>query len=674
MRKRISSYWLILAIIFILVGSGSCIAANQVFQDAKDHWAKDYINQLSSLGYVAGNTDGTFKPDKSMTRAEFTHLLISCMGITPADKTSRNFSDTAGHWALGAINEAAKLGILEPSEYPNGLVPNGAIKRSEACAMLVRALGKSPTNAITTFKDNDKVQISMYRGYIKTAFDLGLMSGYSNGNFEPFSDLPRGQACTVLYKYLAQQGKVPAIPPTSTTVTNPNTTSTTGNIRYVSVGNDLYDTKTVPVSFIVNYIEVPVNSMSANSSGINLNNTYTLKIDSDSNNPDIVINNKRYGIDKLTVSGDKLLISPGYRKVFKFKEGNNSYNSDYVSLYVKSANQGYYLSDMGIIDEYKVKVGGQTYNLSMDKITIATKATEGSTGKRNFFDIKKIDLAQQETGMQLVATDSVVMDQLGISDVAAIFIDNTTIALNTIKNLDFIMGGKKCALYEVTIDATGNFSRGEKDKFYPYNQVMMIIDNMQYKINLLQINKSKFIFYCDKGSTQEWVIVNGVYYNSTDVKLIKGTSIYGLDQAMVVQRNLLRIDGNQYQLDSDIKCRVDNKIYAIDSIDYDSSKKATTISTGGLADTTLANQPLSVVFFKGNSRYQEGTNDVTIYTDSKWLTFSQIFISDPSHFTYKDTSYKLIEAKIKINDKEFKITDTSWHGATQALDIYLQEI
>ncbi|PKM78333.1 MAG: hypothetical protein CVU90_02190 [Firmicutes bacterium HGW-Firmicutes-15] len=673
MKKKIWSCWLILALVFLLVGTGSCVAANQVFQDANAHWAKDYINQLSSLGYIAGNPDGTFKPDKSMTRAEFTSLLISCMGITPSDKTSRNFSDTAGHWALAPINEAAKLGILEPSEYSKGLVPNGAIKRSEACAMLVRALGKSPTNAMTTFKDNDKVQLSDYRGYIKTASDLGLMSGYPNGNFEPFNELPRGQACTVLYKYLAQQGKVPASP-IPVTETSPTTPVSTGSIRYVTIGNDLYDSKTVPVSFIINYIEVPVKSMSVSSSNINVNNTYTLKMDSDSDNPDIVINNIRYGIDKLTVSGDKLVVSPGYRKIYKFKAGEYGYNSDYVSLYVKSANQGYYLSDMGIIDEYRVKVGSQTYNLSTDKITIATNASGGSTGKRSFYDIKQIDLAPKDTIMQLVATDSVVMDQLGIADVAAIFVDNTTIALNSIKKIDFIMGGKKHALSEVTIDATGNFSGGGRDKVYPYNQVMMIIDDMQYKINLLNINKSKFIFYCDKGISQEWVIVDGEYYDVSDVKIIKGTSIYGLDQAIVVQRNLIRIGGQQYKLDSDFKCRVDNKIYAINSIEYSSALLATIIDIGSLADTTLANQPLEIVFFKGNSRYQEGTSNVSIYTGSKWLTFDQIFISDPAHFTYQDTSYNLIEAKIKINDKEFKATDTAWHGATQVLDIYIEEL
>ena len=104
-------------------------------------------------------------------------------------------------------------------------------------------------------------------------------------------------------------------------------------------------------------------------------------------NPDIVINNNRYGINKLMVSGDKLVVTPTYRKVYKFKVGDYNYSSDYVSLYVNSTNQGYYLSDMEIIDESHVKIISQNYDLSTAKITIGVKNSATSS---DFYDIKKI--------------------------------------------------------------------------------------------------------------------------------------------------------------------------------------------------------------------------------------------------------------------------------------------
>ena len=669
MIKKICCYLLILSLVISFISIRPCAAVtSKVFPDIQSHWAKDYIGQLTSLGYLSGNPDGTFKPDSNMTRAEFTSALIACMGITPSDTTSTYYPDTKGHWALGAINAAAKLGILVQKEDPAGIVPDGSIKRSQACAMLVRALGKSPGTGITSFKDQSKISQSMYAGYIKTASDLGLMSGY-NGNFEPFNNMTRAEACVVLYKFLAQQGKVPAVPASTTSTT---TTSSTGSISYVVIDDQSYDLKTVSVSFIENYIEVPIKTIFASTSNVNVNNTYSFNLNSTSNNPDIIVSNNRYGVSKLTISGDKLLVTPSYRKIYKFKIDGYSYNSDYVSLYVNSTNQGYYLSDMGIIDDYNVKIGSKNYNLNSDKITISVNPSGSSSN--NFYDIKKIDLTPQDTVMQLTATDPVVMDQLGISDITAIFTGNTTLNLDSISHIYFIMGGKRYSLSGVTIDATGNFSA--VNKVYPYSQVTMIVDDMQYKINSLQINKSKFIFYCGEGTSQEWVIINDEYRDAADVRIITGSSIYSLDQVIVVTNNVIRIDGVQYNLDSDsdFKCRVDNEIYYIDEIDYDSSQRATTIDTGDLADTSMANQPSKFVFFNKKTEYQEGTKNTTINTTSKWVTFDQIFISDPSHFIYKETTYDLIGAEIKIDDLEFEVVDTSWHGASQILDIYLQAI
>ena len=670
MKKKIASRLLIFSLILALLGSMTCLAADQTFPDLKDHWSKDYVNQLATLGYIKGNPDGTIKPDDIMTREAFTSLLIRAMGITPADTTSLNFSDTSGSWAIASINEAVKLGILVPAEYPTGLVPKGAIKRSEACAMLVRALGKNPTSGMPPYKDTDKLQASQYLGYIKTASDLGLMSGYSNGNFEPFAEMTRAQAFTVIYKYLVQEGKAPVVPG-STTTTTP--TGGSANVTKISIGTDLYTIGSVSLSFIVNYIDVPVKSINADSSKININGgSYTFGLNSSSNNPDICINNKRYSISQLSIKGDELVISPGYRKVHKFTVDDYTYTSDYVSLYIKSTDEGYYLSDMGIVDINKVNVAGRNFNLGTDKISIAVQSSD-STSKHDYYDIKKIDLSKADAVMNLEATDPVVLEQLGISDIVAILIDdNTSLDLNTIDDVDFLLGSKKYALSEVTIDASGNF-KGDEKEVYSYSKITMVVDDMQYKIKSLQVNQAKLIFYCGEGSSQEWVIVDDEYKDADSVKIIKGASMYGMDQVIVVKRNVIRIGNKQYKLDSDITCQVDNKVYEINEIEYDSDEEATIIDTGDLTNTALSSQPEQVVFFEGDSIIRADKSEAGIYADSEWLTFSQIFISDPAHFNYNDTQYDMIGAKIRIDDVDYEITDTSWHGATQVLDIYVEE-
>jgi hypothetical protein len=257
-----------------------------------------------------------------------------------------------------------------------------------------------------------------------------------------------------------------------------------------------------------------------------------------------------------------------------------------------------------------------------------------------------------------------------MSNIAAIFSGSTIVDLSGVSNIDFILGGKKYSLSEISIDATGNFGRA--GEVYPYNQVYIAVGTMEYKINSLTINQSKFIFYCSEGTSMEWVIVNGEYRDGTNVKFVIGGSIYNLVQAIVVGRNQVRIEGKQYQLDSSLKCQVDNKVYAISDFYYDTTIPATIIDTGATSDSSLATQPTQFVFFKNNSKYQDGISGATIYATDKWLTFDQIFIADASHFTYLNTSYALIGASIKINDLSFTVLDTSWHGATQVLDIYLQ--
>lgn len=666
MKKKMWGCLLILALVVSFTYTGSCAAANQNFPDVGTHWAKDYIEQLTSQGYMAGYPDGTFKPDRIMTRAEFTSVLISGLGYTASDKTSRNFSDTSGSWAIASINEAVNQGILIPSEYPQGLVPDGGIKRSEACAMLIRALGQPAGTGELPFKDTAQLQSSMYIGYIKTASDLGIMNGFPNGNFEPFSEMPRAQACTVLYNLLAQQGKVPATPPSTTSTT----TATTGSITYLSIDSESYNINTTPISFIVNFQEIPVKTIAATATSINVNNSYSFDLDSRNDNPDIVIYNNRYGIDKLTVSGDKLAVKTDSRKIYKFEVDDNIYNSDYVKLYVNSTNQDYYLSDLSIIDEYTVEIDGQSYELDTDKITIAVDSPTNSNGEPDFYDIIKISLTSEDTSIKLTTSDAVIKKGLSIADLAAVFVESNLVNLDRIEQIAFIMGGKKCSLGDVTIDGSGNFS--QEGNIYPYTKVMMVMDDMQYKIDNIVMKHSKFFIYCGEGIEQEWAIVNDEYRDANDIRIVKGTSVYTLDEALVVGKNQIRIKGKIYKLDSDFKCQVDKKLYEIDKIYWDTKEAITIIKTGKRADTSLAIQP-DFVFYNDNDEYQEGTKGASIYANRKWIDFDEIFISDPAHFTYDGKTYTLIDSRVEIDADQFIIVDTVWYGSAQIMEIYLEE-
>jgi hypothetical protein len=72
-----------LCLCFTLVFPATALGAKE-FSDTKGHWAISYIQDLADQGYINGYPDGTFKPDRTMTKAEFTTALIGSLGITPS--------------------------------------------------------------------------------------------------------------------------------------------------------------------------------------------------------------------------------------------------------------------------------------------------------------------------------------------------------------------------------------------------------------------------------------------------------------------------------------------------------------------------------------------------------------------------------------------------------------
>lgn len=77
---------------------------------------------------ISGYPDGTFKPNGTITRAEFSKILGGLMKVSSNNDA---FTDTKGHWAASVINGLVKEGVIETAEYPNGFKPNEQITRLE---------------------------------------------------------------------------------------------------------------------------------------------------------------------------------------------------------------------------------------------------------------------------------------------------------------------------------------------------------------------------------------------------------------------------------------------------------------------------------------------------------------------------------------------------------------
>ena len=112
-------------------------APGTTFSDVKNHANKAAIEALASRGIINGMGQGTFMPNKTMTRAEFAAIVTRALGLTAKD--TKVFSDVPrSKWYAGYIGTANSSGIV--NGVGNGKFnPEGTITRQEAAAMVARA-------------------------------------------------------------------------------------------------------------------------------------------------------------------------------------------------------------------------------------------------------------------------------------------------------------------------------------------------------------------------------------------------------------------------------------------------------------------------------------------------------------------------------------------------------
>ena len=109
-----------------------------------DDWYGTTVATLSAMNIVKGYEDGTFRPNASITRAEFAAIATRFFEETGAEYIPGTFTDVTGdEWFAGAIADGVNLGLI--GGYEDGSVrPNNAITRAEACAIVNRTLGRVP--------------------------------------------------------------------------------------------------------------------------------------------------------------------------------------------------------------------------------------------------------------------------------------------------------------------------------------------------------------------------------------------------------------------------------------------------------------------------------------------------------------------------------------------------
>lgn len=187
------------------------MSSKVTFSDIAGHKNQQAIEKLVGMGVINGMGDGTFAPNKTMTRAQFCTIVVKALGIKPLE--SRVFSDVpSGQWYSGYVGAANANGIV--NGVGNGKFdPNGTITRQEAASMVVRAakvLGQNTAAAnadstLSRFSDSAKVA-SYAKEPLAYCYDSGILS--AEKTIQPTKAILRCEIAQMVYNLLKIAGEV----------------------------------------------------------------------------------------------------------------------------------------------------------------------------------------------------------------------------------------------------------------------------------------------------------------------------------------------------------------------------------------------------------------------------------------------------------------------------------
>ncbi|QNK60218.1 S-layer homology domain-containing protein [Paenibacillus sp. PAMC21692] len=176
------------------------------FSDLGNHWAKADIELLASKLIVNGVKEGIFAPDQTITRAEFSALLVRALALPGDAASAAVFTDVKGTaWYAGAVGAAVKAKLA--NGFDEGTFrPNEPITREQMAVLVSKAIlaaGKSSPKTASLAPFSDQAKISTWaKEAVGQSVEAGIVTGTDKGAFEPGANATRAQAAVMLKRLL----------------------------------------------------------------------------------------------------------------------------------------------------------------------------------------------------------------------------------------------------------------------------------------------------------------------------------------------------------------------------------------------------------------------------------------------------------------------------------------
>lgn len=327
----------------------------QKFWDvSKDHWAYEYISELADKNVISGYTDGSFKPEETVSRAEWSKMLVVASGkqpVTLEDNKSYAVDYNSNDWCYGYINSV----ISYMNFYNDGgnyyFKPSQSASREDVTVSLVKLKGYSVDNVdysyISKFKDSNSISNELKK-YIAVAIEKELISGYEDNTFRGQDTLTRAEAATLLCRafQLGNDNKTT----NSNSVyldgsdVNSNVSNETNKEESNNASNgDLSDSENSSGNTIINNNNTTINNTTINNNGngnvnVNngtINNNSSDISDNEENTEDEEENEEtpyhKYAIDTLIEANTEYRLYTMNEDMLYYVDGDSIYSVDTIT-------------------------------------------------------------------------------------------------------------------------------------------------------------------------------------------------------------------------------------------------------------------------------------------------------------------------------------------------------
>jgi len=215
--KRWLSLMLVISCVLACIPAasfGASGAGRTGSDDLKGHWSEKAFRDMVSWNVVGGYKDGSFRPDQGVSRAEFVTMVNKTCGYEK--EASISFSDVlSGQWFRSDVAKGVKAGYV--SGYPDGtFLPQKQVTRFEAASILMKIYNlTADEQAAASLKDAASIP-AWAKGAVGAVVKAGVMKGYPDGTFQGAKTMTRAEAVVVLYpkaKETAKDDETPAVTP-----------------------------------------------------------------------------------------------------------------------------------------------------------------------------------------------------------------------------------------------------------------------------------------------------------------------------------------------------------------------------------------------------------------------------------------------------------------------------